>query len=469
MASSSGCSRQLEELDLSDKSEYVTLPANEADHTSRASGFVSAVQEQIERSKSHWSILADGQVDQSSSGFGELGVDDCETEVSNVRVFTQLQRHPTCSGFGGLGEDDCEAEESNVLEFMELQRHPTWGTFFTTFGYQLGVKGRGSNGELVVGEKFAEGGQAELFHAKVTWWYPKGNEEDEREGRKYVVKVFKKGTLLRDLKSQLPHGLLQFHVEDMENWKSPTPKVFPMYFCRIHRGILLENGQFAFLMEKEDFDLRSLIERQMKSRSDGDSGPFSKEDGEVIMYYIALGVEWLHNRDIIHRDLKASNVLVKEFKSGSPKWLCFVADYECSIGVVGTGFFRAPEILQACKERLTSQKPEVFSRSADVYAYGMTCYEVLVGKLPFGDHPLHKNKPLLTDLVINQDLRPEIPEYVEGWAGELLKWCWQCDPSARPRISEILDLLCRNSASIRRREEFLKKTYGKNYRYNFKY
>ena len=68
------------------------------------------------------------------------------------------------------------------------------------------------------------------------------------------------------------------------------------------------------------------------------------------MYRVALGVERLHNSDIVHRDLKASNVLVNENKNGWPRWFCFVADYECSIGVVGTNFFRAPEILQVCKE-----------------------------------------------------------------------------------------------------------------------
>ncbi|KAG0603190.1 hypothetical protein M758_10G073300 [Ceratodon purpureus] len=408
--------------------------AKEADHTTSSLGFVSAVEEQIQRSKSHWSTLADGP-----SG-------TCLTEEED-------------------GEGDGKAEESNKHEFMQLQRHPTWGGFFNTFGYEFENARYEHLGELVVGEKFAEGGQAELFHAKVTWSNPKDNEEDEREGLEYVVKVFKKGTFLRDLKSQLPHGLLQKHVEDMDNLESPTPKDIPRFFSKVHRGILLENGQFAFLMEKDDFDLRSLIERKMELRIDGDCGPFSKEDGEVMMYDIALGVEWLHNRDIIHRDLKASNVLVKEYKSTSPKWVCFVADYECSIGVVGTGFFRAPEILQACKERMASQRGEVFSRAADVYAYGMTCYEVLIGKLPFEDHPLSDDKPLLMDLVINQDLRPEVPKFVEGWACELLKWCWQCDPSARPTIQEILNLLCRNSASVRSREKAEKERYGDIFRY----
>ncbi|KAG0587193.1 hypothetical protein KC19_2G147200 [Ceratodon purpureus] len=393
----------------------------------------SSVEEQIERSKVHWSTLAE----HSSSGLIAEDESDCEAE----------------------------AEVSNVREFMELQRHPTWGGFFQTMGYDLGNLWK-SLGELVVGEKFAEGGQAELFHAKVTWWNPKDNELDERERCHHVVKVFKKGTFLRHLKSQLPHGLLQWYVEDMENMESPTPKVIPRYISRVYRGILLKNGQFAFLMEKDDFDLRSLIERCFQLRVDKGRGPFSNEDGESMMYDIALGVEFLHNRNIIHRDLKASNVLVQDYYRVSkwPKWLCYVADYECSVGVVGTGFFRAPEILQALNEQIISEKPEVFSRAADIYAYGMTCYEVLTGKLPFENHPLHDKTSSLINQVINHDLRPKVPKYVEGWARKLLKRCWQRDPRARPSMGEILDILSTNSYYVRLREESLKEKFGENHR-----
>ena len=91
----------------------------------------SGVQQQIERSKTHWSILAD----QPDIGLGEEG----------------------------------EAEVSNIREFMQLQRHPTWSHFFRTFYGE--EENPFDNGELVVGEKFAEGRQAELFHTKVTWWH----------------------------------------------------------------------------------------------------------------------------------------------------------------------------------------------------------------------------------------------------------------------------------------------------------
>jgi serine/threonine protein kinase len=323
-------------------------------------------------------------------------------------------------------------------------------------------------GELEVGKKFAEGGQAELYNAHVTWRNTRNNEMVLKVEREYVVKVFKKGTFLKHLQSQLPQGLLKQHVEDMENLRSPTPEVFPRFFCRILRGILLKDGRFGFLMVKDHFDLRNLIEHQMGFINGKDCGPFSEGEAQLIMYDVALGVNWLHSRGIIHRDLKASNVLIREFKSGWPKWACLVADYECSVGVIGTGFFRAPEILQACKDQMVSEKLEVFSRSADAYSFGMTCYEILTGKLPFEDHPLSGNRYALTNLVINQHFRPEVPKYVENWARELLRMCWQSNPIARPSFGEILDLILTNSIGVRKREDWLIQKYGHNYR-NWRY
>jgi serine/threonine protein kinase len=33
-------------------------------------------------------------------------------------------------------------------------------------------------------------------------------------------------------------------------------------------------------------------------------------------------MDWLHNHNIVPRDLKASNILVKDFKSGCSKYIC---------------------------------------------------------------------------------------------------------------------------------------------------
>jgi serine/threonine protein kinase len=88
--------------------------------------------------------------------------------------------------------------------------------------------------------------------------------------------------------------------------------------------------------------------------------------------------------------------------------------YECSIGVVGTGFFRVPKILEACKDKCVSKRPELFTKASNIYSYGMTCYEILIGKFPFDGHPFHDY-----NLVINGGFL-EIPEYVDDWVRGLL-------------------------------------------------
>lgn len=54
------------------------------------------------------------------------------------------------------------AEVSNVEVFRSLQSHPKWGGFFQTFG-EHGL------GEVVMGKKFAEGGQAEFYDVEIQW------------------------------------------------------------------------------------------------------------------------------------------------------------------------------------------------------------------------------------------------------------------------------------------------------------
>jgi hypothetical protein len=431
MAGLSACTRELKELDVSDcrpmdrsrEAEFHTALACEGEHASSStSSFLSAScesvmattergvrtriaerDERIQRSQVHWSQVSEAAVDL---------------------------------------DEDRAVEMDNREVFKSLQGHPSWGRFFKTFGSDLGE--RDSSGELEVGEKFAEGGQAELFHAHITWADPEMIQWDIEDGTEWVIKVFKKGTLLRHLQSQWPEGYLQWCAKNLESTQLGFPAE-DRHYCDVTYGTLLEDGRFGFLMVKEDEDLRSVIDRNMKTNVGKSHGPFEKEseDAEMLMYRIALGMDWLHSHGIIHRDLKASNVLMR--KRGS--WISLVADFECSVGVVGTGFWRAPEILQACKEKNVSKKPEIFTKQADVYSYGMTCYEILTGKLPFEGH-----SPRDYDLVLNGG-RPEVPEYVDDWIHKLLNRCWHPNAVDRPSFGDILNLLLLNSPNVKRLQE----------------
>ncbi|KAG0588634.1 hypothetical protein KC19_2G257800 [Ceratodon purpureus] len=379
------------------------LPAGSASNAVGEVGSES-VEQRIEQSKSHWSHLREFDSDNSSASAEDVDADNMEV-------------------------------------FLSLQAHPSWGNFFPTFGYD--TEKWKSIGSLEIGEKFAEGGQAELFHVEVTWRKVEYNEWDQEEECEWVLKVFKKGTRLRHLQSQWPHGMLQFTVEQVANVMSPTPKVFPRFFCVIDCGTLLQDGRFAFLMVKEHLDLRRLIDNKMRLKGANNCGPFSKEKVEKMMFEIAIGMSWLHSHDIVHRDLKASNILVKVHHDGV--FQCFVADYKCSIGVVGTGLFRAPEILEACRDKSVSKRPELFTMASDVYSNGMTCYEILTGKLPFDGHLEREH----IDVVISGK-QPEVPEYVDEWIHKLLSDCWEYDSSKRPSLGEIVNLIYSNSLRIRK-------------------
>ena len=415
MATTSECTPDLEKLQLTDPnpsrvdaSSDPELRRTPEQSLVSKSGNQPSVEQQIERSKCHWSEIWNPKLDSNSDSNP-----DCNDEDEAARV-----------------------KADNEQVFQTLLHHPTWGKFFVSFG-------EGTGRSLKVGEKFAEGGQAELFLAHVTLSDPNKNEL----GIEYVLKVLKPGVLLRHLQEHLPQNVLEYDAERLEQYKLGK-HVGVRRYCEVFRGTLLEDGRIAFLLKKETDDLRTLIDRNMACRiahGCADCGPFVKIRAEIIMYRIALGMNWLHNRNVVHRDLKASNVLVTKDKRG--KLICYVADFECSIGVVGTGFWRAPEILQALKDKDISQRLEVFSKEADVYAYGMTCYEILTGKLPFENHPWEDY-----DLVLNGQ-RLEMPEHVDNWARELLNKCWQFNPTDRPSFGEILDFLLAESEGAKRFDE----------------
>jgi hypothetical protein len=111
-----------------------------------------------------------------------------------------------------------------------------------------------------------------------------------------------------------------------------------------------------------------------------------------------------------------------------------IGDYESSDDVVGTGFWRPPEVLQA---REDGRKP-VWSREGDVYSFAMLCYELLTGCIPFPCPPL-----LYSDTVkkVLSGQRPELPPYVNSKMRDLLSCCWDTEPQKRPGWITIIKAL----------------------------
>jgi serine/threonine protein kinase len=225
-------------------------------------------------------------------------------------------------------------------------------------------------------------------------------------------------------------------------------------------GVVLKDDSFSFVLQREGVDLRKLIDVfqdenslkwEPKNRIFGEYLTFHPQHsnrrgvGPVfkhrlthgIIYQIALGMRELHEFDILHRDLKASNVLISDIekfpKFDQTRWIQLkVVDYECSIGVVGTGFWKAPEILRQLKDP-KCKHPLHFMREVDVYSFAMTCYEVLTGSIPLEEYATSDY-----DVVLG-GMRPSLPEYIPSWLRNLILCCWHDELAKRPTFEAIVE------------------------------
>jgi serine/threonine protein kinase len=232
----------------------------------------------------------------------------------------------------------------------------------------------------------------------------------------------------------------------MESVMKACEKRYDSGLCRVIGVSVDEKGRVSTVMELMAGDLRNFIDR---------CNPFlSYGDRLGLMKAIASGIKELHGCGFIHKDLKASNILVSpipvlpiprrdwHFVKETPacpentklcSWRLIdvkIGDYENSDVVLGTGFFRAPEVLRALRDG-TKVK---YSAAVDVYGFGMVCYELLTGKLPFHGHPFSDY-----DLVLSGE-RPDVSNELP-WMRKLLHRCWHEDPHQRPGWDEILQIL----------------------------
>lgn len=156
----------------------------------------------------------------------------------------------------------------------------------------------------------------------------------------------------------------------------------------------------------------------------------------------ALGIDYLHSRDVIHRDIKSSNLLV-DSENNSVK----VADFgfatikheNATMTRCGTPAWTAPEVLDPSRLALVAAGDDArptYTEKADVYSFGIVMWEVLTGKEPYayGGHNLMR---IVEDVVFNHK-RPAIPSDCPPDFSSLMQRCWHRKPRKRPRMGEVV-------------------------------
>lgn len=109
-----------------------------------------------------------------------------------------------------------------------------------------------------------------------------------------------------------------------------------------------------------------------------------------IVRHMARGLEALHEKQILHLDVKLENVI---FESKEPNSLMKLADFGCCYvqdveerppdEIIGTAGYIAPEIISVGMKSAADVQNLQYSAACDVYSLGVLLYILLIGYPPY--------------------------------------------------------------------------------------
>jgi len=158
----------------------------------------------------------------------------------------------------------------------------------------------------------------------------------------------------------------------------------------------------------------------------------NEEEICVVMRETLRGLMYLHSNKLIHRDIKAGNILMNR------KGECKLADFGVSKAfentvnaaktVIGTPYWMAPEVFTEGK----------YNTKADIWSLGITAIEMAVGRPPHSD-----KSPLQEIFYIPRSDPPNLPDAYtsDEWSEDFRDFISKCcikDPELRPKAKDLL-------------------------------
>lgn len=232
----------------------------------------------------------------------------------------------------------------------------------------------------LIKRKLGEGGMADVYLA-----------HDSFLNREVAVKILR-GKLSLD-----PVALLRFQREANAASRLNHPNIVEIY------DVGEDEGQHFIVMEYiRGKTLKELIAAR---------GAMDQQEALQIMDQLLAAIIEAHKNNIIHRDIKPQNILIKD--DGTVKIADFgIATVSDAVQltqtdtVLGSVHYLAPELARG----------EAASFQSDIYALGITLYEMLTGKAPYnGDTPVQiAMKHMREDIPSVRDFNPTVPQALEN-------------------------------------------------------
>ncbi|CAI8589305.1 unnamed protein product [Vicia faba] len=251
---------------------------------------------------------------------------------------------------------------------------------------------------------------------------------------------------------------LRYFLGEKEAYKNEISNLISLshpnilqYLCGFYDE---EKKEFSLVMELMNKDLWTYMKENCGPRR---QILFSIPVVVDLMLQMARGIEYLHSKKIYHGNLNPNSILLRARNSQEGYFQAKVVGFGLSSVINGENnatrtspthnpiseeinplIWYAPEVLTELEQTKNASTSCKYSEKADAYSFGMICFELLTGKVPFEDNHLQGDR---TNQNIKAGERPLFPHRSPKYLVSLIKKCWQTDPSQRPSFSSICRIL----------------------------
>ncbi|MEW5008984.1 MAG: bifunctional protein-serine/threonine kinase/phosphatase [Cycloclasticus sp.] len=194
------------------------------------------------------------------------------------------------------------------------------------------------------------------------------------------------------------------------------PSYLDMFVHEEWIGRRLDNNHVLKIVEQTRsrnflYYVTEYIEGQTLRHWMSDNPQANIHDVRGIIRQIARGLRAFHNKEMIHQDLKPENIIIDtqgtvkiiDFGSTKVAGIEEIASPVHRLSILGTQHYTAPEYLLG----------QAASHHSDAFSLAVICYEMLTGKLPYGEKYGEKALSKLHYKSISE-YNSDVPLWVDG-------------------------------------------------------